>query len=145
MHKLEELLEGYCDRIEKELGDLHSKISKNETVLPPQDLDTMDKLLHSLKSVKTVMAMLEQYDNESGYSGNYGGRGYSGRYYEPRYTTPRYSGEDYSGRRMSRGYSRDSRDNDSVRILEGMMSRARTEGEAMAIQEAINAVNRMEG
>ena len=46
---------------------------------------------------------------------------------------------------MSRGYSRDSRDNDSVRILEGMMSRARTEGEAMAIQDAINAVNRMEG
>ena len=141
MHKLEELLEGYCERIEKELGDLHSKISKNETVLPPQDLDTMDKLLHSLKSVKTVMAMIE-HEGDYYPSDN---KGYSGRYYEPRYTTPRYSGEDYSGRRMGRGYSRDSRDNDSVRILEGMMSRARTEGEAMAIQEAINAVNRMEG
>ena len=140
MHKLEEMLEGYCDRIEKELGDLYSKISKNETVLPPQDLDTMDKLLHSLKSVKTVMAMIER---DGGYPSD--NKGYSGRYYEPRYTTPRYSGEDYSGRRMGRGYSRDSRDNDSVRILEGMMSRARTEGEAMAIQEAINAVNRMEG
>lgn len=141
MHKLEETLEWYCERIEKELTDLKSKLSKNEMTMPSQDLETMDYLLHSMKSLKTVMAMLEHEDDYPSES-----KGYSGRYYEPRYTTPRYSGEDYSGRRMGRGYSRDSRDNnDSVRILESMMSRARTEGEAMAIQDAINAVNRMEG
>jgi len=145
MHNLIETLEWYCERIEKELSDLKSKLSKNETMLPQQDLDVMDKLLHSMKSVKTVLAMLG-YDEESRYSGNYGvhGRNYSGsRYYEPQYM-PRYSGEDYSGRmRMTgsgRGYSRDSENGESIRILESMMSRAKNEDEAMAIREAIDAV-----
>ena len=117
MHRLEELLEGYCERTEKELRDLYSKISKNETMLPPQDLDSMDKLLHSLKSIKTVMAMLDYSDEDGGYASKY--KGYTKR------STPHYS---------------ESRD--SIRVLESLMSRARTDSEAMAIQDAIN---RLEG
>ena len=61
MHKLNEILENYCEKIEKELGDLYVKINKTDT-LSTQDLDAMDKLLHALKSTKTVWAMIEYGD-----------------------------------------------------------------------------------
>ena len=61
MNNTVELLEGYCERIIKELHDLHTRISKSD-VLSTSDLDTMDKLLHSLKSAKTVHAMAEHDD-----------------------------------------------------------------------------------
>ena len=145
MHKSIELLEKYCERIEKELHDLYKKVEKSET-MPPTDLDIMDKLLHSMKSVKTVLAMLEYQDDDEddGYSGRYyseptyarrySGRGYSGR--------DNYGGGDYSGRRMNRGYSRDSEKSDMIRKLEDMMNRVRTEDEAIAIQDTLNMLNK---
>lgn len=139
MHKTIEILEKYCDRVDKELGELYTKISKSET-LPPVDLESMDKLLHSLKSIKTVMAMLE-YDER-------GDEGYSGKYYSDPVYTKRYSNDGgYSGNRynrsMSRGYSRDSERSDMIRKLEDMMGRVRSEDEAMAIRDALDVVNRM--
>lgn len=152
MHHTKELLEWYYERIEKELTDLKGKLSKNEMMTPVQDVDVMNKLLHSMKSVKTVLAMLEYNDEEGGYSGNYDGRGYSGnRYYnESRYVMPRRFEEGYSGRRgvpgSGYGYSRDSENSESIRHLEGMMSRARNEEEASAIRDAIEVMKtRMDG
>lgn len=144
-HKLEETLEHLCEKIEKELGDLDTKMSKSDSP-SMADVDVMQKLLSSLKSIKTVMAMLEEY-GEEGYSGASNGSGgnrggYSGRYrYEP-IMRNNYSGENYSGRRG--GYSRDSENDDVVQRLEGMMGRARSEREAMAIRDAINTISRME-
>lgn len=133
MHKLYDILENYCERIEKELEDLYTKISKSET-LSAQDLDAMNKLLHALKSNKTVWAMVEYDDkDDSSYSGN----GYSGkRYYNER--------NGYSGRRNGggmRNYSRDSERDDMVRKLENMMRNARNDNEAMALQRVIDTVS----
>lgn len=135
MHKTSELLEKYCERIEKELQDLYAKISKTDT-LSTVDLDTMDKLLHSLKSNKTIAAMVEYDERDS--DGGYSGAG--NKYYNE---TRRYAGNnDYSGRRTS-GYSRDSEREEMVRKLENMMTRVRNDDEALAIRDAIDTVNRM--
>ena len=40
------------------------------------------------------------------------------------------------------GYSRDSERDDMIRRLEGIMDRARSDSEAMAIRDAIDAINR---
>ena len=133
-----ETLEKYCERIEKELDDEYKKIEKLNP-LPPAELEIVDKLLHSIKSVKTVLAMLEYSDDEDGYSGKY----YSAPSYTKRYISDdrRYSGDDYSGRR--RGYSRDSEKSDMIRRLEGMMSRVRSDEEAQAINDALDVLERM--
>ena len=132
MHKIEEILENYCERIEKELRDLYTKISKSDT-LSAQDLDTMDKLLHALKSNKTVYAMVE-YDERDDDSSRRSDDGYSGMKYSYR-NVPSPVGR--------RSYSRDSERDEIVRKLEDMMRRVRNEDEAMAIRDAIDTVNRM--
>ena len=132
MHKIEEILENYCERIEKELRDLYTKISKSDT-LSAQDLDTMDKLLHALKSNKTVYAMVE-YDERDDDSSRRSDDGYSGMKYSYR-NVPSPVGR--------RSYSRDSEREEIVRKLEDMMRRVRNEDEAMAIRDAIDTVNRM--
>lgn len=137
MHKIIDLLENYCERIEKELGELYTKKIEKSEVLSPADVDVTDKLLHSMKSIKTVLAMLE-YDDESD-------NGYSGKNYSaPTYMRRRYNNGGYSGNTgNSRGYSRDSEKQDMIRKLENMMSRVRSDDEAMAIQDALDVVNRM--
>lgn len=99
---MRELLEEYCARIEKELQDLHTKISKSEA-LSSTDLDAMDKLLHALKSAKTVHAMVAHGDS-----------------YVKKYDPER---------------------DEIVHKLEGLMSRVRNDSEAIAIRDAIDAVN----
>ena len=137
--KLVDILEKYCERIEKELEDQIKKIDKLNP-LPPAEVDITDKLLHSMKSIKTTLAMLEYNDEEDD--------GYSGKY-EPvrrRYTERNYSGRNdggYSGRRDNRGYSRDSEKHDAIRKLEDMLDRARTNEEADAIHEALSVMNRI--
>lgn len=133
MHKIDEILENYCERIEKELDDLYTKISKSDT-LSAQDLDAMNKLLHALKSNKTVWAMVEYEDKDEDYSGN----GYSG----VRYPAKRYYADNRGGRSGGmRNYSRDTERDDMVRKLEDMMRNARTDNEAIALQRVIDTVN----
>ena len=134
MHKLSEVLDKYCERVEKELRDLYTKISKAE-ILSPADLDSMDKLLHSLKSIKTTSAMVE-HDERNDESN---GERYS-RHYE--------STDGYSGYRSTSGIGsgtvgRHSRDNDMIRKLEDMMTRVRNEDDALAIRDAIDIVNKL--
>ena len=137
MHKLNEMLENYCEKIEKELGDLYIKINKTDT-LSTQDLDAMDKLLHALKSTKTVWAMIEYGD---GYSGSrYPDNGYSG--------TNRHYSNDVGYRSIqslgrSNDYSRDTERGDMIRKLENMINRTRTDAEAMVIRDAIDTINHM--
>ena len=136
MHKLDEILENYCERIEKELDDLYTKISKSDT-MSAQDADLMNKLLHALKSDKTVWAMIEYEDRDDD---RYSGRGYS----DNGYSGSRY----YSGRRSipsmgTRNYSRDSEREEMIRKLENMMGRVRNDAEAVALRDAIDTVNRM--
>ena len=145
MHKTIELLENYCDRFEKELGILWKKIEKSD-VIPTADLDAIDKLFHAMKSDKTICAMLEYAEDEESEDGGYSGKYYSAPTYTRRYSNNGYSGRNdggYSGRRGGRGYSRDSEKSDMIRKLEDMLNRARSDDEAMAIQDTIDVVTRM--
>lgn len=97
-----------CETISKEIGDANEKI-RSAGKLSAGDVDYIDKLTHTLKSVKSVIAMTDgEYSN--GMDGNYR---YSGRGSYAR--NGRYS------RAYSRGYSRDA---DLVDQLHAMMQDA---------------------
>ena len=95
-------LETLCDVLSEQLSDVTRK-AKNG--ISSGDLDIIDKLTHSLASVKKIMAFME---DEDGYSGNWpdgsyrgmyrGSYGRGGSYAQKRDRMGRYSGE--------RGYSR---------------------------------------
>lgn len=122
------------DSYEFAMGELCELLPKLNVDGPkaPSDIEIMDMLLHSIKSAKTTMAMLESEDrnSDSRYSGN-------------RYSHPRYEAR-YSGKRDSMGrYTRDSEKSDIINRLEGMMNNARTEDDAVAIKSAIDTVKRL--
>lgn len=65
-----ELLYELCDMTTSKLWMLKEKFAKNNREIPNNDVDLFDKLTHSLKSIKTTIAMMES-EEEGGYSGNY--------------------------------------------------------------------------
>ena len=127
MDRFEDLLHAYCERIERELEELWIKKIDPATQLNPSDVEVMDTLFHSLKSLKTVMSMMEgdkRYD--SGYSGS------------------RYPISNYSGKRDSMGrYSRDTEKENMMNNLNDMMKNVRSDDEAIAIRNAMDAVSRI--
>ena len=90
-------LENLCDILSEKLADKTRKIKNSG--MSDGDLETVDKLAHSLASVKKIMAFME---DEEGYSGSHPYReSYRGSYRGGSYKRDRmgrYSGE--------RGYSR---------------------------------------
>ena len=81
-----ETLEKLCDMVQDELSKVTNKVEKTE--LSAGMLEYIDKLTHTLKSIKTIMAMEDgaSYDNGSyrgSYDGSYdgGSYGYSRRRY----------------------------------------------------------------
>ena len=106
MHNIEDLHE-LCETISREIGEANEKIRKAGGKLSAGDVDYIDKLSHTLKSLKTTIAMMEAEDGESGRysmphygngnSYNYGGSYRRGRDRMGRYTS--YGMDDgYSGR-----------------------------------------------
>jgi hypothetical protein len=76
-----------CETIKEEIGEANEKIKKAGGKLSGSDVEYIDKLTHSLKSIKAVMAMMED-EGEDEYSGasyarggNRGGRSYRGGSY----------------------------------------------------------------
>ena len=101
-----------CETISKEIGDANEKI-RSAGKLSAGDVDYIDKLTHTLKSVKSVIGMMDsEYSNSMG-NGMDGSYRYSGRGSYAR--NGRYS------RAYSRGYSRDA---DLVDQLHAMMQDA---------------------
>lgn len=91
-------LENLCDVVSEKIADKTRKIRSNG--MTDGDLETIDKLTHTLASIKKVMAFI---DDEEGYSGMGGGSyrdNYRGSYARKRDSMGRYSGE--------RGYSRNA-------------------------------------
>lgn len=130
------------------------------------DLEVLDKLTHSLKSVITTMAMEEngysynnsgargrggmgRYAYEGGNSGRYYEGGNSGRYYEGGNSGRYYDGGGYSGRRYYEGgYSgrRNSRDEGKsymIQQFEKLMSDVSSQEEQEVLQSAINRLKNM--
>ena len=97
-------LEMLCDVLSDKLSEKTRKIKNGG--MSDGDLETIDKLTHSLASVKKIMAFMEGEDDYSGYypmGGSYresyrGSYGRGGSYAQKRDSMGRYSRE--------RGYSR---------------------------------------
>ena len=67
MHMIEDLYD-LCETLEKDLAKTNEKLRMAGGELSGADLEYVDKLTHSLKSIKTTIAMIESED-EDGYSG----------------------------------------------------------------------------
>lgn len=126
-------LETLCDVLSDQLSDITRKVKNNG--MSSGDLDTLEKLTHSLASVKKIMAFMEDDEEYSGYDGGMGSyrgsyrRSYNrGSYARKRDRMGRYSGE--------RGYSR----NDLVDKMRELMDEApddRTRQEMMRMVEKL--------
>lgn len=112
--ELEFLLKDICQRLEDELEDQYKKI-EHTTQMSTADMEILDTLLHSLKTVKTIMSMIESH--------------------EERYPVKRENREDR--------YSRSNEKSELITKLEGMMKNVRNDSEAIDIRNAIDAVSRL--
>lgn len=103
-----------CEKLTEELSELNKKMEKSGGNMSAGDLTALDTIAHALKSVKTVLAMEEGFDDErSGdYRGSYERGGNRGGSYERGGSYARgrgrYAKRDSMGRYSSEyGYSRD--------------------------------------
>lgn len=102
-------LKHICEILENELANVNKKLDKSDGVLSGDDISYIDKLTHSIKSIKTTIAMMEAEGGESGrympgygmYRNSYNGSYNGGNSYR--------RGRDSMGRYTSRrgGYSYD--------------------------------------
>ena len=137
-------LEEICERLSKELKKANEKLNGRE--MTAADTAYMDQLLHSLKSVKTVMAMMDAETEDEGRS--YEGRSYrgsSGRSGRRRDSMGRYSG-DYNGMRYMGNYSGRrgySRDDEMISNLREMMEDAPDDQTRNDLQRMISRMEMM--
>ena len=122
MHNIEDLHE-LCETISREIGEANDKIRSAGGKLSGEDLTYLDKLTHTLKSLKTTIAMMEAEDGESGrYSmPHYGGYNYGGSYRRGRDAMGRYTSR--------RGYSYDDGMIEELRSLMESAPDERTKSE----------------
>lgn len=116
-----------------ELDDSIESIMR-EGKMSMTDLEVVDKLTHSLKSIITIMAM-----EDSGYSYD----GYSER---KRGSMDRYADADYSHRYddySRKKYSRDEGKTHMLHQFETLMNEASTQEERDILQSAINKLKSM--
>ena len=55
-------LKHICEILENELANVNKKLDKSDGVLSGDDISYIDKLTHSIKSIKTTIAMMEAED-----------------------------------------------------------------------------------
>lgn len=102
------------------------------------DLEVVDKLTHSIKSIVTIMAMEDSgYSYNDGYSGARRRDG-MGRYMNSGSYDSYYDGG-YSGRR----YSRDEGKSHMIHQFEMLMNDASTQEERDVIQSALSRLKNM--
>lgn len=124
------------DTIGNEIAEANQRIRQSGGDMNTGDVEIIDKLTHSMKSLVTTCAMLEA---EEGYSGNYGPY-YSGRNDRDGAMSGRYSrsGEGYNGNR--RGYSRNGDMMDHLRMV---MDEAPDEQTRMDVKRLMDRMNGM--
>ena len=137
-----------CETIKEEIAEANKKIKNAGGKLSAGDVEYIDKLTHSLKSIKAVMAMMEEDGDE--YSGRMsyarGGRG-SYRYDDGMMGVGSYARGDNRGRgsnakrdSMGRYSSRMdgySRHGDVIESLREVMEEAPDDRTRMEIQRLI--------
>lgn len=121
-------LKHICEILENELANVNKKLDKSDGVLSGDDISYIDKLTHSIKSIKTTIAMMD--------------RGESG-YYMPMYG--RSYGDHESYRRDSMGrYSRgDSYGDNAVEELRDLMAKAPNESIKREYRKLIEKIENM--
>ena len=128
MDKKLDTLYDLCETVSKELESANEKINGAGGELSAGDLEYLDKLTHTMKSLKTTIAMIEAEDGHSGY---YMG----GRYYYDndmsmegrggRSNARGGRGGSYARRgSYARGYSRDDAKEDFIEEIEELMEKA---------------------
>ena len=75
MNNLLDTLYELCETISVELSECNQKLRQSNGKLNERDVEYLDRLTHTLKSLKTTIAMMKAEDK--GYSGHY----WDGRYY----------------------------------------------------------------
>jgi len=138
-----------CDTITRSITAANEKIRSAGGKLSSGDVDYIQKLTHSLKSIKTTMAMIEAEEMDDGeYSERYmrGGYNRGGSYRDSGYRGSYNDGGSYARGRMnvrrdSMGrYSRDdgySRDGGMVDDLRSLMQDAPDEQTRQEMQQLI--------
>lgn len=156
MHELIDELYELCETVEADLKKTNEKLRMAGGELSGSDLEYVDKLTHTLKSIKTTMAMIEA--EEDGYSerggssregggGSYRGGGSRGGSYRGgssrRGGSYQGGGSSYAQRRNSMGqFTREggsSRDSGEFReMLEEAMESAPNEQIRMQLERLMN-------
>ena len=143
-----------CEIIMESLEDAKDKLRKSSGPVSVGDADYVDKLTHTVKSIKTTIAMMEAED-EGGYSGGYNPR--MGTYYDNR-NGRSYAGGNHDGYGMSHagrrnrdsmgrysregGYSYHDNMTDIVEDLRGMMDQL-PEEKRREVQRFVDKMDRM--
>lgn len=124
------------DTIANEIAEANTKIRQSGGDMNTADVEIIDKLTHTMKSLATTIAMLEATEGEGGYSGRYEPMG---PYYTGRDRGTGYSGN-YGG--YSRKDSRYSRSNSSMmEHLHQMMDEAQDEPTRMEIKKLMDKLD----
>lgn len=150
MNNLIDTLYELCETITVELSECNEKIRRANGKLSGSDVEYLDELTHALKSIKTVIAMIEAED--SGYSRNqseryyYDGNSMDGAsnrssYEGGSYGRGRGANRDRMGRYTERGYSRADANEDFKSELEELMSKAPDEQSRKKIEKLMNEMN----
>ena len=126
------------------IAQANKKIKSNGGDIANDDVDIVDKLSHSIKSLVTTCAMLEAEEDDDGYSGRYAPA------YNPGVTYARDGRDNYSrdGSGTHGGYSRNryirenrngySRTGDMMDQLRQMMDEATDETTRMEIRKLMD-------
>ena len=138
MNVIKELRE-LKDTIANEIAEANGKIRQSGGDMNTADVDIIDKLAHTMKSLATTIAMLEATEGDEGYSGRY-----MPYYYGDHTGTERRTG--YSGNygRYSRNESRYSRDGGNMMDhLRNMMDEAPDEMTRMEIKKLMDKIDQL--
>ena len=133
-----------CETVAKEIGAANKKIEAAGGKLSGADVDYIDKLTHTMKSIKTTIAMAEaeERDGESGYYPYMGYRSYEDGMRDSRRGRSGARRRDAMGRysRENRGYSRADAKADMVDDLRELMEDAPDERTRMRFKEFIREI-----
>ena len=135
-------LEELCETVGQKITESNDKIRMSNGDLTGGDIDYVDKLTHTLKSIKTTMAMMDS-EGYSGYGGDMGSNmgGNSGRYYPGNYSG-RGRRRDSMGR-YSRSRGRYSGNDEMVDQLRELMEDAPDDRTRQEFQKFISKVESM--
>lgn len=133
-----------CETISREIGDANEKIRAAGGKLSAGDVDYIDKLTHTLKSIKSALAMMEDESGEYSSRSYPDGMGGSYRTYPRMYMRGGSYARGRNARRDSMGrYSREggySRDGGMVEELRELMEDAPNETIKREMQRLVDKI-----